>query len=411
MKIGAKSQPRRVAGEVKPEAPRTAQKAERAHAQGKAKPATTPDLPPNLDAQIGAGMVASSGTHHPNSMLSARLGATLLPTGTSTKAHPEVSKALNASALEALQSVDTATLQVIAEQAFGAQKAARLVDLVQDGNIPLPEDVRFVDRELLTGADGGYITESQTVLLAADLQNDDAFMRDVFLEEFAHHLDKTLGGTDAAGDEGEILATALADGEPLGADELAAARADRDSSAIVLDGERVEMENAIFFAIPIAKILIATAARIAAQNAVRYSARVLAQRGLLAPIQAAQATVQRMALNLPSFSSRAISQMKPQSRAIARRINNGIADLKAKNASHVRGAVGDARGLDTTANHAQSYVQTMKTLRGQLKELKQVARQTGDAAARQEGTRISHAIQRLANEVNRQSRPGPPHIP
>ena len=134
----------------------------------------------------------------------------------------------------------------LSQQAFG-DKGQDLLAKAQNGSLPQPANIRFVDRETLKGSDGAYSPkDGGTVYLAKDLKSDPEALQRTYNEEAAHHLDHALGGPDAAGDEGQIFAEGLAKGGPLGAAELAAARADRDKSTIFVDGEAVEVENAWF---------------------------------------------------------------------------------------------------------------------------------------------------------------------
>ena len=140
---------------------------------------------------------------------------------------------------------DPAAFAAIAEQAFGS-KGQSVADAARAGTLPEPANIRFVDRETLQGADGAYAPDGGgTVYLARDLQDEPATLQRVYDEEAAHHLDRALGGPDATGDEGQVFAAGLARGAPLEAEALAAARAEKDTSTILVDGREVQVENSL----------------------------------------------------------------------------------------------------------------------------------------------------------------------
>ena len=134
----------------------------------------------------------------------------------------------------------------LSQQAFG-ERGQDLAAKAQNGQLPQPANVRFVDRATLKGSDGAYSPkDGGTIYLARDLRSNPEALQRVYNEEAAHHVDHALGGADAAGDEGQIFAEGLAKGRPLAPNELAAARADNDKSTIFVDGQAVQVENAWF---------------------------------------------------------------------------------------------------------------------------------------------------------------------
>ena len=138
---------------------------------------------------------------------------------------------------------DPAAFAALGKQAFG-DKAGDLVARAQNGDLPQPANIKFVDRGTLNGSDGAYSPEDGgTVYLARDLQFDPEALQRTYNEEAAHHIDHALGGPDSAGDEGQIFAEGLARGGPLDAASLASARADNDKSTITVDGRQIEVEN------------------------------------------------------------------------------------------------------------------------------------------------------------------------
>lgn len=90
------------------------------------------------------------------------------------------------------------------EQAFGGQADPTVLDslvaMAENGELPLPANVRFVDAGTLganatgayDGADGG------TVYLDRRLLSNPKELESVYTEELGHHLDNLLGGQNAA---------------------------------------------------------------------------------------------------------------------------------------------------------------------------------------------------------------------
>ena len=101
------------------------------------------------------------------------------------------------------------------EQAFGGKADPASLDkmalMAANGNLPLPENVVFVDAGTLgPNALGAYDdANGGTIYLDRSLLNDPKALESVYTEELGHHLDAQLGGQDAEGDEGAIFAKSL----------------------------------------------------------------------------------------------------------------------------------------------------------------------------------------------------------
>jgi hypothetical protein len=134
----------------------------------------------------------------------------------------------------------------ILEQAFGPLEPKthkELLTLAQDGKLPLPQNVRFLERSELQGANAAYSPEGGgTVFLSRDLASDPEKLKAAFTEELGHHLDDLYADGDSPGDEGQIFQQGVAGAKPLGEQELAAARAKRDQGTIMVDGKPVAVE-------------------------------------------------------------------------------------------------------------------------------------------------------------------------
>ena len=132
------------------------------------------------------------------------------------------------------------TFKHILKQAFGTkvtdQMAEQLTQRVLDDELPLPAFISVINSDLF-GNDGAYSETDGGIIYIRDsiLGDDPAVIERILLEEIGHHLDHFLGGGDAAGDEGDIFASAIISGSVLSEAELAGKRAENDNGRI-LDG-------------------------------------------------------------------------------------------------------------------------------------------------------------------------------
>jgi hypothetical protein len=149
--------------------------------------------------------------------------------------------------LRSLADESPETFAKILKQVYGgkvdAPKLATLVEHAKAGRLPLPADVRFVDRSQLGGANAAYAAErGGRIFIAADLVDRPQELDRALTEEVGHHLDRVLGGKDTRGDEGQAFRIAVLKGAPLTPAELAAARADADQGKAVIAGRRIDVE-------------------------------------------------------------------------------------------------------------------------------------------------------------------------
>jgi len=138
-------------------------------------------------------------------------------------------------------------LGAILDQAYGGKldpaRKQELIEQAKSGTLPLPKTIRFVDPGTLKGANAAYSPKGGgTVYLNRDLLRDPKALQRALTEEVGHHLDQTLGGKDARGDEGEIFMRGLEAGGPIDAGALRTARADRDTGTVTIDGQKVPVE-------------------------------------------------------------------------------------------------------------------------------------------------------------------------
>ncbi len=132
-----------------------------------------------------------------------------------------------------------------------ASNALDLKQHVLDGNYSTRLEIRSGTE--LNGALGAYsaigTTGQPTVYLNGDWLSAAAAeqIQSVLLEELGHSFDNQInGGTDSAGDEGAIF-SALVQGIGLNANQLASLQAEDDINVISLDGQDLQVEQAIAF--------------------------------------------------------------------------------------------------------------------------------------------------------------------
>ena len=133
------------------------------------------------------------------------------------------------------------------DQAYGGKADPAALDkmtaMAANGNLPLPENVVFVDAGTLGAtALGAYDNANGgTIYLDRSLLNNPKALQSVYTEELGHHLDAQLGGPDAAGDEGAIFSRSLLQGK-VDATALQALKSENDSGFIAIDGKQIAVE-------------------------------------------------------------------------------------------------------------------------------------------------------------------------
>jgi hypothetical protein len=138
----------------------------------------------------------------------------------------------------------------ILETAFGTQSDALPAGNLQQALLHrtfLEEvDIELLPSDTLQGALGAYAGTENTIYLSQELL---AFSSQqataVLLEEIGHAIDAQMNVVDSPGDEGAIF-SALAQGEILNAEEIAQLASENDRATVVINGERVTIEQANF---------------------------------------------------------------------------------------------------------------------------------------------------------------------
>jgi len=126
-----------------------------------------------------------------------------------------------------------------------AEELARNWTVGDFGNLPV---ISILPDNTLNGAYGGYGSATKTIYLSEDFiranENNLAAVASVLLEEVGHFVDDVVNEEDSAGDEGNIFAD-LVQGKSLTEAELGELRQENDSATIVLDGQAVNIEQAV----------------------------------------------------------------------------------------------------------------------------------------------------------------------
>lgn len=123
------------------------------------------------------------------------------------------------------EAFDASMRQILGDK-LSSQQLSALRQKAENGEFPLPQNIRFVSDETLQGNKAAYSPENGgTVYLSESLKENRAALAYALSEEIGHHLDAQAGGPDTPGDEGQIFAQALHQKGPLSAEDLEMARA------------------------------------------------------------------------------------------------------------------------------------------------------------------------------------------
>lgn len=129
---------------------------------------------------------------------------------------------------------------------FDVEKAVKLASAWAQGDFSEFPEIEIRSEAEINGALGAFGGTGKIYLsrefLAKNAGNVTA-VAGVLLEEFGHFVDSQINRVDAIGDEGEIFADVV-QGKALSQGELAQLKGEDDSAVVVLDGERVKIEQA-----------------------------------------------------------------------------------------------------------------------------------------------------------------------
>lgn len=117
-----------------------------------------------------------------------------------------------------------------------------LQSLVKGDSLPA---IKVVSSDRIHGGNGAFDSYDNVIYLSArfvaDNANNQDAIKNVLLEELGHYLDSQINTTDSAGDEGAIFA-AIAQGKQLSESELAALKAEDDTTTITVNGQSRTVE-------------------------------------------------------------------------------------------------------------------------------------------------------------------------
>ncbi len=131
-------------------------------------------------------------------------------------------------------------------EAFDVKKAEALGADILGGDYGVLPNIQFLSNAEMNGALGAYAKSNNTiyvnsVFLKENSANPTAVGK-VLIEESGHFLDVYASPVDSPGDEGEMLADLIA-GDQLSADQITRIRAEDDSATIVVNGQKLGIEQ------------------------------------------------------------------------------------------------------------------------------------------------------------------------
>ncbi|AFZ49765.1 VWD domain-containing protein [Dactylococcopsis salina] len=103
----------------------------------------------------------------------------------------------------------------------------------------------LINSSILGGALGGYASQTNEIFFSDSLIDNPILLSRVFLEEIGHAIDAQINSIDSPGDEGAIFAS-LVQREVLSPQDLAELKQENDRATVVINGERVTIEQANF---------------------------------------------------------------------------------------------------------------------------------------------------------------------
>ena len=156
----------------------------------------------------------------------------------------------NALAL-AYQSLDTffdnpAQIEVAFGSNYNQAVASQLFTALSQGDFSALPEVKILSNEVLGATNGAYSASKNQIYLNERFlianANNVKEIADVLIEEIGHFIDAQINTVDSAGDEGDIF-THLVQGKSLSKEALADLKAEDDGTTIVLNGEKIAIEQ------------------------------------------------------------------------------------------------------------------------------------------------------------------------
>ena len=139
-----------------------------------------------------------------------------------------------------------ANMQAAFGNSFDVEKAVKLASAWAQGDFSEFPEIEIRSEAEINGALGAFAAATGKIYLSREFLAKNGgnvtAVAGVLLEEFGHFVDSQINTVDAIGDEGEIFSD-LVQGKALSQGELAALKGEDDSAVVVLDGERVRIEQ------------------------------------------------------------------------------------------------------------------------------------------------------------------------
>jgi len=134
--------------------------------------------------------------------------------------------------------------------AFGTSydvvKATELRNQWQSRNFSQLPPIEVLSGEVLGTAKGAYAVSTNKIYLSESFLNvaSSESLVKVILEEIGHYVDAQINPVDSAGDEGEYFAKVVLN-QPLTEAEITRLKTENDQAVVVIDGQSVQIEQAI----------------------------------------------------------------------------------------------------------------------------------------------------------------------
>ncbi|MEG4626318.1 hypothetical protein Q5691_18770, partial [Microcoleus sp. w1-18aA5] len=139
-------------------------------------------------------------------------------------------------------------LEVSFGDRFNQEQAEALRQAWAEGSFTQLPTIQIESGNVLQGANGAYAAQTNKIYLSqnyleANASNSEAIAR-VLLEEIGHFLDSRINTSDAQGDEGAIF-SAVVQGIKLTPQDLKGIQVEDDTAFIQIDGQRIQIEQAM----------------------------------------------------------------------------------------------------------------------------------------------------------------------
>ena len=139
-----------------------------------------------------------------------------------------------------------ANLQMAFGTSYDVVKATELRNQWQSRNFSQLPPIEVLSGEVLGTAKGAYAVSTNKIYLSESFLNVAASesLVKVILEEIGHYLDSQINPVDTPGDEGEYFAKVVLN-QPLTEAEITRLKTENDQAVVVIDGQSVQIEQAI----------------------------------------------------------------------------------------------------------------------------------------------------------------------